>query len=55
MADSNHPARKRKAYQPPKLETVEVVAEEALLALCAFGGGTPQTVMQGAPCEVCKS
>lgn len=55
MADTNVPKPKRKAYQPPKLETVEVVAEEALLALCAFGGGTPQVVMQGAPCETCKS
>ena len=55
MADTNQPGSKRKPYQPPKLETVEVVAQEALLAVCAFGGDAPQSVMQSLPCEACKS
>jgi hypothetical protein len=55
VADSNQPSRKRKAYQPPKLQTVEVIAEEALLALCVNDSGGTQSVMQGTMCAVCKS
>jgi hypothetical protein len=37
----------------PKLETVEVVAEEALLAVCALSAGSSGNVFQGAPCTAC--
>lgn len=45
--------KKRRAYQPPKLEAVQVVAEEALLAACVQSASNPTSVFQGAPCEAC--
>lgn len=56
MADSNQPAApKRKRYEAPKLETVEIVAEEAMLAACVMSATNPTPIQQGGPCSSCAS
>lgn len=55
MAEKDKSVEPRRVYVAPKLETVEVVAEEALLATCAFDGAAAPAIMQGAPCDVCFS
>ena len=50
---SHSPGKKRRAYQAPKIETVQVVAEEAMLAACVQAASNPTSVFQGAPCEAC--